>query len=101
MGHFSSSTVASVFKKLNFTSKFYIKFLQNLVRAKDHMPEGQTTMRAVTGEQTKFFIGSRDKVVRTENITRQSTRTAYNILTGTALPQPIQAVLSSSQQQQH
>jgi hypothetical protein len=78
-----------------------VKFLQNLVRAKDHMPEGQTTMRAVTGEQTKFFIGSRDKVVRTENITRQSTRTAYNILTGTALPQPIQAVLSSSQQQQH
>jgi hypothetical protein len=59
------------------------------------MPEGQTTMRAVTGEQTKWFLASREKAARTENITRQSTRTAYNILTGTALPQPIQAVLGS------
>jgi hypothetical protein len=72
-----------------------VKFLQNLVRSRDNMPEGQTTMRAVTGEQTKWFLASREKAARTENITRQSTRTAYNILTGTALPQPIQAVLGS------
>jgi hypothetical protein len=83
-----------------------LRLMQALQRAPDNLPPGQSTRRAVEGEAQRYTENSwrlsstqtpvlsalalsRDSGARTAQLTRQSSRVEYNVISGSARPEAI------------
>jgi hypothetical protein len=84
-----------------------LKFMQDLHRAPDNLPRGQSTQRVVSGERDRFAahrewkfsstltpvlsatVLSRDDSARTAMLTRQASRVPFDVISGAARPPAI------------
>ena len=88
-----------------------LKIMQDLRRAADNLPPGQSTQRAVLGQPRrdasdwKFSstltpvlsatVLSRDSGARTAMLTRQGSRASFDIVSGAARPAPILSAMAA------